>query len=156
MSDTDSAAITEANTVKQITALKRVSAEAQTRLVNAEHEREERALAQLDLLGAEALERVRSLEALGQTHAVQRAELQQQAEADQRSISALEVTETQNLAEIAELEQQGEASRKRIGALETSAVKTRQHLGELREVQEDQARRERDLKADADSPHLPD
>ncbi|UBV44425.1 hypothetical protein LAJ19_14765 (plasmid) [Deinococcus taeanensis] len=75
-----STALSEASTAGQVAELQQVSAEAQARQAEAEHEQEERELAHLDLLGAEALERVRALEQGGQTDAAQRTALEQQAE----------------------------------------------------------------------------
>ncbi|WP_019588831.1 hypothetical protein [Deinococcus apachensis] len=112
------AAITEASTTEQITNLERVSEETQTRLEHVEHEQVERELVHLHLLGHQALEHIRSLEASGQTHAEQRAQLEQEAEVARRSIAALEVTQAQNTEELVHLRRQREVSKERIAALE--------------------------------------
>lgn len=124
LEDLISAAITQASTPEQITNLERVSEETQTRLKNAEHEQVEHELVQLHLRGQQALERIRSLEAGGQTHAAQKEQLEQEAEVARQNISALEVAETHNREDLARLARQREAAKARIAALESALVQT--------------------------------
>jgi len=124
-------ALGEASTVEQTARLERVSAEATARAIHTEHERAERELAHLDLLGTQALDRIRSLEAHGQAHAEQKAQLEQEARASLKNISALEAEETRALLEIGRMEQQNEVSSARIEQLEAAAVQLRERVGGL-------------------------
>lgn len=83
----------------------------------------------LHLLGHQALERIRSLEASGQTHAAQKHQLEQKAEVAQRSITALEEAKAQNVEDLARLQQQAVASQERLVLLKAAVDQTTAQLG---------------------------
>ena len=137
LEDLIAVAISEATSAEQITRLERVSAEAALRVESVNHERTERELVYLEHLRQQAMARIRQLEADGQTHAEQKAQLEQDAERSQRSIQALEAAEARDLAQIAGLESREQASAVRLNALQASAVRNRELIEELGGVPED-------------------
>ena len=130
------AAINEASTVEQIARLERMSAELYAHLLSTEHDRGERELTQLDLQGAEALKRVRSLEEVGQTHAMQKTHLEQAAEGSRRQIRALEDAEIQDRADIARMTKANGVADAHILALQEAAVETGDEVEVLRRESE--------------------
>ncbi|GGK29355.1 hypothetical protein GCM10008955_23910 [Deinococcus malanensis] len=121
-------AVSEADTAGQVAELQQVSAEAQIRHTQVEHEQEERELAQLEILGGQALERVRELEESGRTHEAQRVELEEKAEDAGLQISALESEERENRAQLALLEKEEVASMKARQALEAQVERSRAQM----------------------------
>lgn len=128
LQDLITTALQEADTAGQVAQLQQVSTEAHARQTQAEHDQAERDLAQLEVLGSEALDRVRELEESGRTHAVQRADLDQRADSTRSLISALEREEGENLAQLTRLEQERAVSADVQHALEVQVEESKARL----------------------------
>lgn len=134
-------AIDEAATTEQIAQLQQVSADAAQRVLAGQHAREERELAELDRLGQEALEKIRHLEAQGQTHEAQRTTLEGEAQTAQGEIERLEATNVQEQAEIARMEREQVETVERLTELQTTAGALRektQRLADSLKIQQHQ------------------
>ncbi len=90
--------LNEADTVEQITALQRLSAQTHTNLLRTERARAEQQLMELSRAGEDALE------ASGVTHAAQHAELERDAAVAQQHIADLEAQAVQDDQELADVQ----------------------------------------------------
>ncbi len=84
----------------------------------------------------------------GQSHAEQKAQLEQEAKTSRQSISVLEAAALHDRAEIAQLEQQEEESQERTEELKAAAVDSRERLMKLQRQLTDQTDREDELNRD--------
>ncbi|UQN10174.1 hypothetical protein [Deinococcus sp. QL22] len=133
------AALGQANSLTQIAELERIGAEAVERLRQAEHRQGERELAHLERQAAETLEQIRALEEEGHTHAHQKQHLEHVAEQAEAHLAQLEHTEARDRAEINRLEQRQDATSVQRLTLETAAEETRETLQALQSMADPQA-----------------
>ncbi|UQN09508.1 hypothetical protein [Deinococcus sp. QL22] len=125
------AALGQASSLTQIAELERMGAEAVERFRQAEHRQGERELAHLERQAAETLEQIRTLEQDGHTHAHQKQLLANAAEEAEVHLAQLEHTEARDRAEISRLEQQQDATSAQRLILETAAEETQDTLQAL-------------------------
>ncbi|UQN09280.1 hypothetical protein [Deinococcus sp. QL22] len=104
LEDIIQAAVGRAHSLQQITQLEQVGAQAAHRLQHVGHERGEQELMQLERQAAETLEHIRSLEWAGQSHAVQKQALREEAQGAQEQMVELEATNAATQREITRLE----------------------------------------------------
>lgn len=131
LADLIAVALREAASDEQVMTLEQVSADVAERLEATERARTERELVHLDRVHQQTLLRIRQLEGDGETHAVQKAQLSDQAERAQRDLEVLEAAETRDLAQIADLEEQQQASEQRHAELEAAAVRHQDRIEKL-------------------------
>ncbi|MFC4453545.1 hypothetical protein [Deinococcus sonorensis] len=132
------AALEEASSSEQVAQLKQVRADMVATVLEIEHDGEERALAQLDLMAQQAVEQVRSLEAEGQTHAVQRTQLEQMAVTSQEAIEHLRAKTRLNREELERLGQERDTLHRQTAQLTQEGDEVQAKLDQARLAAEDQ------------------
>ncbi|UQN10131.1 hypothetical protein [Deinococcus sp. QL22] len=133
LEDIIQAAVGQAHSLQQIAQLEQVGAQAARRLQHVAHERGEQELMELERQAAEALKHIRSLEGEGQSHAVQKQALIEEAQAAREQVAELEETNAVNQREITRLEDEGGVTQGQRQALGRATEQLQQYLRDLRQ-----------------------